>query len=39
MDEEIAEVEVRKKTAEEIFTILDKMPVQILPAPEPRGIN
>jgi hypothetical protein len=39
MDGEIAMVEARKKTAEEMSTIVDKMPVQILPAPEPRGVN
>jgi hypothetical protein len=39
MDGEIAKVEARKKTAEEISTIEDKMWVQILPAPEPRGVN
>jgi hypothetical protein len=39
MDAEIARVEARKKLAEELSTIVDKMPVQLLAAPEPRGVN
>jgi hypothetical protein len=39
MDAEIAKVEARKKIAEEMSTIVDKMPVQLLVAPEQRGIN
>jgi len=36
---EIAKVEARKKTAEEMSTRIDKMPVQLLAAPEPHGVN
>jgi hypothetical protein len=39
MDAEIAKVEARKEIAEEMSTIVDKMPVQLLVAPEQRGVN
>jgi len=39
MDAEITKVEAHKKIAEEMSTIVDKMPFQLLVAPEQRGVN
>jgi hypothetical protein len=39
MDADITMVEARKKMAEEMSTLVDKMLVQLLAAPEPRGVN